>query len=292
MVAEKELQTFSAFEGRVDGSTIKGVSLIQEGPALGHGVWVDNTTLSQVKKLAAGMGKVKAKLDHWSAFQNTIGYYDNFRVRSGKLLADLKILGSHPGREQLLEMVETMPESFGVSIMFRRDEPEYDKANDRYNTRVKELYSADFVDTPAANRDGVFDAQIDSGGDDMADKPTSTVTLEAFEAYKTENDAKTAEVAALKAELTALKTALEAKPTEAPKPPEPAEPTGLAAEVAELKALLKAFKAAPTPSTPPAPANEPENIEADPNTKTRKEFDAIPVSERSAFFAGGGKIKD
>lgn len=54
MVAEKEIQTFSAFEGKVMGNTVKGISLIQEGPALGHGVWVDSTTLSQVKRAATG----------------------------------------------------------------------------------------------------------------------------------------------------------------------------------------------------------------------------------------------
>ena len=144
--ATQELVTFSQFEGKLEGNTVKGVSIIQEGPALGHGVWVDKKALEQVKKLAAGKGRLKAKLNHWSSLEDTIGYYENFRIKSGKVVADLNLFESHAGKAHLLEMIQEMPTAFGVSIMFRGDEPEYDKTNDRYNTRVRELYSADFVE--------------------------------------------------------------------------------------------------------------------------------------------------
>lgn len=121
-VEEKELVTFSAFEGKVDGNTVKGVSIIQEGPALGHGVWVDKKALEQVKKLAAGKGRIKAKLNHWSSLEATVGYYENFRIKNGKVLADLSLFDSHAGKAHLLEMISEMPTSFGVSIMFRRGE--------------------------------------------------------------------------------------------------------------------------------------------------------------------------
>lgn len=255
MVAEKELQTFSAFEGKVSGNSIKGISLIQEGPALGHGVWIDSTMLSQVRKLAAGSGRVKAKLNHWSGIQDNIGYYENFRIRGGKLLADLTLYESHPGREHLLEMIETIPASFGVSIMFQPDEAQYDKDADRYNARAKELYSADFVDTPAANRDGVFTAKIDNSEDDMANTAPITPPADAFDAA--------AEIASLKAQLAAF-VAKQSEP--APVAPK-ADDTipNLAAQFAaladEVKAFAKARQLAPEPSTPVAPPSEPAKVE-------------------------------
>lgn len=255
------LKTFSAFEGKVDGNTVKGVSIIQEGPALGHGVWVDKKALEQVKKLASGKGRIKAKLNHWSSLEDTVGFYENFRIKSGKVLADLSLFESHAGKAHLLEMISEMPTSFGVSIMFRGDEPEYDKENDRYNTRVKELYSADFVDTPAANRDGVFEAEIDKADEDMP-TPAPSITQEAFDAYKT---AQEAALAALQAEVTALKAA---KPVEAPPAPEAPKPDALSALTAAVAKIQEdittAFKvqlAAPGSKQEPAPANEQEQPE-------------------------------
>jgi hypothetical protein len=290
MVAEKELQTFSVFEGKVTGNSIKGISLIQEGPALGHGVWVDSTTLSQVKKSASAMGRVKAKLNHWSGIQDTVGYYENFRIRAGKLLADLTLFDSHDGKDMLLEMIENIPNAFGVSIMFAADTPEYDKGNDRYNTRVRELYSADFVDSPAANRDGVFTAKIDNPENDMANANQPETQPDAF-------DAKAA-ITALEAQVAELVKALAAKAEKpAEQPPvqleEKPQDSALSAELAEVKALLKAFTAAPPSRTEAAPVSErEEQPAADPLLKTRKEFEALPHAQRNAFFSAGGKLKN
>lgn len=283
-VEEKELVTFSAFEGKVDGNTVKGVSIIQEGPALGHGVWVDKKALEQVKKLAAGKGRIKAKLNHWSSLEATVGYYENFRIKNGKVLADLSLFDSHAGKAHLLEMISEMPTSFGVSIMFRDDEPEYDKENDRYNTRVKELYSADFVDTPAANRDGVFEAEIDKADEDMP-----AITVEAFEAYKADAAKVQADaIAALQAEIAALKTALE-KPTETPAPP---VVTGFTAEQLQdaVSTALKAHYAAPPTNQPAAPVSQ--SDDSNPNEKTRQQFEALSHADRNAFMAAGGKLKN
>jgi hypothetical protein len=270
MVAEKEIQTFSAFEGSVAGNTIKGISLIQEGPAIGHGVWVDSTTLSQVRKAAVSMGRVKAKLNHWSGIQDTVGFYDNFRLRGGKLIADLTLFESHQGKDALLEMIETIPNAFGVSIMFAAESPEYDKKHDRYNTRVRELYSADFVDTPAANRDGVFNAKIDKPQNDMANANHPDTQPDAF-------DAKAA-IAALESQVAELTKALAAKaeePVEEPPVEEKPQETALSAEVAELKAMLKAFVAAPPTKQEPAPANEQEAPPAPPKSYAEARKEAI-----------------
>jgi len=162
MQVADELKTFAAFEGKVAGNTIQGISLIQEGPALGHGVFVDRKSLGQFKALAASKGKLKAKMNHFSALESTVGYYENFRISKGKLLADLSIFDSFSGRDALLEMIEKIPSEFGVSLMFKAMEPELNTADGKFYTRANDIYSADFVDTPAANRDGVFSVAIDS----------------------------------------------------------------------------------------------------------------------------------
>ncbi len=288
MTAEKELVTFSAFEGKLEGNTIKGVSIIQEGPALGHGVWVDKTMLSQVRKLGKAAGRVRAKINHWSGIQDTVGYYENFRVSGNKCLADLTFFESHEGTQLMKELIETVPKSFGVSIMFRPDEPEYDKTNDRYNARVRELYSADFVDTPAANRDGVFEAEIDKGENDMANATQPAAPADAF-------DAKAA-ITALESKVNELVAALAAKAEPEPKPvvvEDKPQESALSAELAEVKALLKAFTAAPPTKTEAAPVSEREEQPVpDPLLKTRKEFEALSHAERNTFFIKGGKLKN
>jgi hypothetical protein len=162
MQVSDDLKTFAAFEGRVSGNTIEGISLIQEGPALGHGVFVDKKALSQFKALALKKGKLKAKMNHWSSLESTVGFYENFRLSKGKLLADLSIFDTFSGKEALLEMIEKIPSEFGVSLMFNALSPELDKNDGNFYVRVGEVYSADFVDTPAANRDGVFSILIDN----------------------------------------------------------------------------------------------------------------------------------
>jgi hypothetical protein len=231
---------------------------------------VDSTTLSQVKQSAAAAGKIKAKLNHWSGIQDTVGYYENFRVRGGKLLADLNLFESHAGRETLLEMIQTIPESFGVSIMFRGGEHEYDKKADRYNTRVSELYSADFVDSPAANRDGVFNAKIDKEENDMGNTAPVTPPADAF-------DAKAA-IAALESQVSELTKALAAKsekPAEQPPVEDKPQDNALSAELAEVKAMLKAFAAAPPTKQEPAPANEQEQPPAPPKSYADARKEAI-----------------
>jgi len=270
-VQEEQIQTFAAFEGKVSGNTIKGVSLLQEGPALGHGVWVDRVMLEQGKKLAAAKGKIKAKQNHWSGIEDTLGYYENFRIRAGKLVADLTLFDAAPTTPLMLEMIESIPEAFGVSIKFAPDAEEYDKTNDRYNARIRELYSADFVDTPAANRGGVFEAAIDKEAESMPAE-LAAPSPEAF-------DAKTA-IEALEAKLDKL----------TPSEPEPKDELNnsiigvlsedvskrLAALQAKLDDTIKLFTAAPpTKPSEAAPTNEPEGAPPPPISYAAARKEAI-----------------
>lgn len=253
MPVTEELQTFAAFQGKVSGNTIMGVSLIQEGPALGHGVFVDRKSLGQFKALAMQKGRVKAKLNHFSSVQDTVGYYENFRVSKGKLLADLTLFEAHGGKDMLLEMINEIPSAFGVSLMFAADSPELDKESGNYMTRPCGLYSADFVDTPAANADGVFSAdQIDSDEPVMVEPekpeaPEAPSFVSEFSALSEKIEQLTAQMAAYEAKLATEceKIAADIKAF-AEKP---------AADV-ELQARLAA--AAPAPAAFSAPVNEQE----------------------------------
>ena len=253
MPVTEELQTFAAFQGKVSGNTIMGVSLIQEGPALGHGVFVDRKSLGQFKALAMAKGRVKAKLNHFSSVQDTVGYYENFRVSKGKLLADLTLFEAHGGKDMLLEMINEIPSAFGVSLMFAADSPELDKESGNYMTRPSGLYSADFVDTPAANADGVFSAdQIDSDEPVMVEPekpeaPEAPSFVSEFSALSEKIEQLTAQMAAYEAKLATEceKIAADIKAF-AEKP---------AVDV-ELQARLAA--AAPAPAAFSAPVNEQE----------------------------------
>jgi len=252
MQVADELKTFAAFEGKVAGNTIQGISLIQEGPALGHGVYVDRKSLGQFKALAASKGKLKAKMNHFSALESTVGYYENFRISKGKLLADLSIFDSFSGRDALLEMIEKIPSEFGVSLMFKALEPELNSADGKFYTRANDIYSADFVDTPAANRDGVFSVAIDSDEQVMVEpeKPQALEALSSvseFSALSEKIEQLSAQMAAYEAKLTGEceKIAADIKAfTEKP--------------VIDLGLQARLAAAAPTPAAFSAPVNEQE----------------------------------
>jgi hypothetical protein len=104
MLVKEEIQTFAAFQGKVSGNTIMGVSLIQEGPALGHGVFVDKRSLNKFKSLAIEKGRVKAKLNHFSSVEDTVGYYDAFLARACGSLRRL-FVGCGPSGRWVSEIV-------------------------------------------------------------------------------------------------------------------------------------------------------------------------------------------
>ncbi len=111
--------TFATASGQIDraAGVIRGVSLISEGPALGHGVQVDAKTLEQVKSAAAQYeGGLKVKLDHNSGAGDIIGYVSNLRIDGSKLLGDLNLLQNSPHRDYVLEIAEKIPDTFGLSI--------------------------------------------------------------------------------------------------------------------------------------------------------------------------------
>ena len=65
--------TFASGAINTDARTISGVSVITEGPALGHGVMIDAESLSTVKTCAETYGSgLKVKMNHRSGPFSTV----------------------------------------------------------------------------------------------------------------------------------------------------------------------------------------------------------------------------
>lgn len=196
--------------------TIRGVSLITaDREAGGHGLWVDARTVETFRDLLAGR-RVKAYATHgtWGkdGTLDEVGYWSNPVIDSGHLrgsFAAFKAWRKHSEDEfdTLFELAETMPSEFGASLNFRfravwlmgdgreietrrkfritsdRDYEQYwdppmpaGALRDMPSVRATEVFSADFVDRPAAN-DGLFRDEpaapaVDAGG--KGDLPPSS----------------------------------------------------------------------------------------------------------------------
>jgi hypothetical protein len=155
--------TFSASAGVIDAEAgiIRGVSLITKGPALGHGVMIDDKTLAQVKTAAEQYaGGLKVKLNHSGGAGDIVGYIDALRISGEKLLGDLHLLQTSPHRAYILEIAERIPDTFGLSIAFSGPS---EKSTDKLTTlqRCSEIYSVDLVSEPAANPNGFFARKLE-----------------------------------------------------------------------------------------------------------------------------------
>jgi len=156
-----------------EAGVIRGVSVITEGEAQGHGCYIDATTLSQVKQCADAFGAagVRVKVNHYSGVDAIVGTLRSFRIDGQQLRADLYLLKTHEIFERILEMAASIPESFGLSISFSGTPEKIDRVE---YARCTELYSVDIVDRPAANPTGLF--SVDSAPSDrMTEKELSAV---------------------------------------------------------------------------------------------------------------------
>jgi hypothetical protein len=186
---------------------IGGVSIISVGEAKGHGLFVDMQTLQEVKACAESYkGGVKVNLDHGAGIKDIIGFVDNFRIVGEKLLGDLNLLETADRRNYVLEIAEKLPDTFGISISFSgpiRTEDGMDFAS------CTELYSADLVQTPAANPTGLFSFEakesVDNFSEPMDDQ--NTPATENLEEGKKEMPS----IEDMAARLAALEEALAAK---------------------------------------------------------------------------------
>ena len=165
-----------------ESGTMIGVSLISTGPAIGHGLYVDQRSLETIED-ELDDSKLPAYITHRGALfedrlTREVGMFTNFRIEGDRLLGDFQAFESFredDGRKfnRLFELAEKMPERFGLSIVFSAtsawatpggdieiDEKPEDAMFEFPSIRVEEVSSADFVDAPAANQRGLF-SQID-----------------------------------------------------------------------------------------------------------------------------------
>lgn len=175
--------TFAAASGAIDAESgiIRGVSLITEGPALGHGVMVDAKTLEQVKAAAEAYdGGLKVKLDHNSGAGDIVGFIDNLRIDGPKLLGDLHLLENSPHRAYILEIASKIPDTFGLSIAFSGPS-EIGADKKTILQRCSEIYSVDIVSEPAANPTGFFSRKLKQfqtvEGETETEEPEIEITI-------------------------------------------------------------------------------------------------------------------
>ena len=250
----------------VDDGVLRGVSVITEGEAKGHGVLIDSKTIETVKACAdTHKDGVQVKIDHGTGFASIVGVLKNFRIEGPKLLADLHLLKTHEDYATIVEIAQAMPSSVGLSISFSGAREEIDG---KQYARCTELYSVDFVDQPAANPSGLFSA-VDSRGKGMANADTLLSRIKAVFVETENKDLETAnaQVIELKTKVSTFETTLDAKDKEITELK--AAQTEFAAKVAdfdkkvELAASEKAkqiMAAVGQPAIPSAPAATPADV--------------------------------
>lgn len=231
---------------------IEGVSIISIGEAKGHGLYVDEQTLMEVKACAESYkGGVKVNLDHGAGIKDIVGFVNNFRIVGKQLLGDLNLLETSPMRDYVMEISSKLPDTFGISIAFTGPIREVEGLAFASCT---ELYSADLVQTPAANATGLFSftaKQVDSFSKQMPeDTATTPMPEDSGESEVTIVDL-SKRMSALEEAFGSMKTQMEAMlPAEEPaKDPAKEE---IAAELsviskleAKLDSIISNFGAAP-----------------------------------------------
>lgn len=213
MAAQIKFKAAFVAGGKVNGEArrLEGVSVITEGPALGHGVMIDAESLATVKTCAEEYrGGLKVKMNHYSGADAIIGSLSNFRMDMAKergmsdpngqlqcLRADLALLKNHPMTPLVLEMAETMPDSFGLSISFSGTIDE-DEAGQKL-MRCLEIYSCDIVDQPAANPTGLFSVPFDTAK--QSNNQSMIIETPEYLALQAEHKNQAHELATIKADL-------------------------------------------------------------------------------------------
>jgi hypothetical protein len=250
---------------------IEGVSIISVGEAKGHGLFVDDITLQEVKACAESYaGGVKVNLDHGAGIKDIVGFCDNFRIIGKKLVADLNLLETAEKRAYVLEIASRMPDTFGISIAFSGPVREKDG---RSFASCTELYSADLVQTPAANPTGLFSftaKSVDTSAKQMDEDKN-----------KMEDGEDTVSIADIIERLSALETAFgdyKKKMEEMPKDEEKMEDAPMVEEKdsemsklsAKLDLIISNFGSAPLKASTVANEAEKLSIKSIIDNKTRE----------------------
>lgn len=165
--------------------TISEISLIEVGEARGHELWIDEKSLETA--LESIGSNLPAYITHKGALEEDrilreVGFFSDFFIDGEKLKArSFKALGSFRQDEsdrfnRLFDLAQEMPDTFGVSLVFEAEvvhvmedgseilvhlmeDDDFENAVREFpSVRFRSIKSADFVDAPASNRNGLFSA--------------------------------------------------------------------------------------------------------------------------------------
>ena len=239
--------------------TIEGVSIISVGEAKGHGLFVDMQTLQEVKSCAETYkGGVKVNLDHGAGIKDIVGFVDNFRIIGEQLLGDLNLLENAEKRDYILEIANKLPDTFGISIAFSGPIRERDG---RRFASCNELYSADLVQTPAANPTGLFSFEAKGVDNNFNQMEDATIEIEPKEK---EDEISIADIVsrltALEAAFGDYKKKMEEMPAAEPEK-EMSEDSALSKLEAKLDTIITNFGAAPLKASVVAEEKAPESFD-------------------------------
>ena len=157
----------------------KGISVITAGPALGHDMVIDETTLEQVVELGNASAPVKVLANHSNDVGAILGMLQNFRIDGPRVRADLELLQNHPQAEYYAELLGKLPDQLGFSISFsgipRTAEDGTALAD------VRDLWSVDLVTRAAANKSIYSAKTVDKAREPMIENKElkSEATVEA-----------------------------------------------------------------------------------------------------------------
>jgi hypothetical protein len=269
-----------------------GISVATVGPALGHEMFVDDTTLLQAEQAGLAGSPVKVFVDHDESIDSLIGFLSAFRIEEDQLRADLELLTSHPQAEFYAEILTKAPNRVGFSMAFS-GQPE--EVGERRFARVENLVSVDLVSRPAANVNGVFKAgqtpPVDTQAEGMTEATASQevefdakAALEALTAVVSKLEESVAALAADQAEAAEVEAAPEEVKPEEAAAPEAAELCALSAKVAELEIALAAKGSEAVASNGAASEDPVEQFKAASESKDWKRAAQIFSANKAAIY--------
>lgn len=221
------LETFAANEGGW-----QNVSLITGGiEAAGHGIYIDEKSIEGAMKALLGR-TLRSYLKHDGAGSDRLGqeigffsgiYRDGMQLRAKEFRFLESFRAEVPAvHAKLVELAEKAPDQFGVSLVLEYrpvwvmadgdeiaamlgDAPPAGAVRSMPSIRVISVNSADLVQRPAANPNGLLSAKIDAS---TTQQMTSEPKIAELDAVKAEHSAA---LAAKDTEIASLKAATEAE---------------------------------------------------------------------------------
>ena len=150
-------RTYRDEDEEMEELELPGVSILEEGEAKGHDLFVDKVSLEKALEIMkAAKNGVKVKMNHGSGLHDCVGFARNPRIEGNRLVADLRLLRNSPHYGLIKEMAAEAPDQFGVSLAFVNESETIDGKD---YIRPQSIASADLVSSPAATN-GLFEEMV------------------------------------------------------------------------------------------------------------------------------------